>query len=93
MKSKGFTLIELMIAMGILLIVFSVVFSTYLTAHRLWRGGFTQIAFQFVVNIGMTFGLCPVTGLPLPFISYGGSSLVSFLFAMGLVLGVERRKL
>ena len=46
MKNKGFTLIELMIAIGILLIVFSVAFTTYLTAHRLWRGGFTQIAFQ-----------------------------------------------
>ena len=46
MKSKGFSLIELIIGMGILMIVFSVVFTTYLTAHRLWRGGFTQITFQ-----------------------------------------------
>lgn len=46
MKNRGFTVIELMIALGISLVVFSIVFSTYLTTHRLWRGGFTQIAFQ-----------------------------------------------
>jgi hypothetical protein len=46
MKNKGISLVELMIGMGIAVIVFSVVFTTYLTTHRLWRGGFTQVAFQ-----------------------------------------------
>jgi len=40
---------------------------------------------QSFINIGMTIGLMPITGIPLPFISSGGSSLVSFFIAFGLV--------
>ncbi len=43
-------------------------------------------------NIGMCIGLMPVTGIPLPFFSYGGSSIVTNLIAIGLVLGVRMRK-
>jgi rod shape determining protein RodA len=46
---------------------------------------------QCVVNIGMNLNLLPVTGLPLPFISYGGSSLMTLLAAMGLVQSVRLR--
>lgn len=46
---------------------------------------------QCVVNIGMNLSLLPVTGLPLPFISYGGSSLITLLAAMGLVQSVRLR--
>ncbi|MBC7222787.1 MAG: rod shape-determining protein RodA [Anaerolineae bacterium] len=51
--------------------------------------------FQTVVNIGVNVGLMPVTGIPLPFISSGGSSLVTFLFGIGLVESVllRRRKI
>ena len=45
-----------------------------------------------VVNIAMVLGLAPVVGVTLPFISYGGSSLVVFLCAMGLVANVSLRK-
>jgi len=48
------------------------------------------IVFQVIINIGMTVGLMPVTGLPLPFMSYGGSSLVFFWAAIGLLLAVNR---
>lgn len=48
----------------------------------------TWIAFQTVVNVGMNLNLLPVTGLPLPFISQGGSSLVSLMIAIGLVESV-----
>lgn len=51
-----------------------------------------MIVFQVFQNIGMTVGLLPVTGLPLPFISYGGSALISNLIAVGLVLNVGMRQ-
>ncbi len=51
-----------------------------------------MFAFHSIVNIGMTVGLMPVTGLPLPLVSYGGSALVSQMFALGLVLGFGLRR-
>ncbi len=51
----------------------------------------TLIFFQTVVSIGMNLQLLPVTGLTLPFISYGGSSLVTLLFSIGLVESVLMR--
>ena len=47
------------------------------------------LTFQSLVNIGMNLGVMPVTGLPLPMISYGGSSLLSILLALGLVESVS----
>ena len=49
------------------------------------------IMFQFLVNIGMTLGFMPVTGLPLPFVSYGGTSLVLFWTLIGLMVSAEAR--
>ena len=51
-------------------------------------GVFTLFAAQIVVNLGMTVGLLPVVGVPLPFFSYGGSSLLTSFLALGLVLNV-----
>lgn len=50
------------------------------------------IAFQSFVNLGVNLGLLPVTGTPLPFVSYGGSSLIAFLIALGLVQSVRMRR-
>ncbi|HEY61210.1 MAG TPA: rod shape-determining protein RodA [Anaerolineae bacterium] len=52
----------------------------------------TLIAFQAIVNIGMNLNLLPVTGLTLPFISYGGSSLLSNLLGIGIVESVALRQ-
>lgn len=52
----------------------------------------TLIAFHMIVNIGMTSGLLPVTGLPLPFISYGGSAMVVNLSMVGLLLNFYRHR-
>jgi rod shape determining protein RodA len=49
------------------------------------------VFFQVIVNVGMNLSLVPVTGLTLPFVSYGGSSLVSMLFAIGLAESVALR--
>jgi rod shape determining protein RodA len=51
----------------------------------------TMILFQFIVNVGMNLNLLPVTGLPLPFVSYGGSSLWSMLVGIGLAESVAMR--
>ncbi|MBI3687167.1 MAG: rod shape-determining protein RodA [Actinobacteria bacterium] len=48
-------------------------------------------SFQVFVNIGMTLGITPVTGLPLPFVSYGGSSMLANWIAVGLLLNMHRR--
>jgi rod shape determining protein RodA len=49
------------------------------------------LSFQSIANIAMNLGLLPTTGIPLPFISYGGSSLITFLIAEGLVQSVVMR--
>ncbi|MGD9375509.1 MAG: FtsW/RodA/SpoVE family cell cycle protein, partial [Anaerolineae bacterium] len=49
------------------------------------------ILFQSAVNIGMNLGLMPVTGIPLPFFSYGGSSFLTLMVSMGLVESVAMR--
>jgi rod shape determining protein RodA len=49
------------------------------------------IFIQFFTNIAMAIGFMPVVGLPLPFISYGGSSLVNFLLLIGIVLNISKR--
>lgn len=55
--------------------------------------GITVLLFTHViVNVGMTLGVLPVVGLPLPLVSYGGSSLVITLFAIGLVFSIQRRR-
>jgi rod shape determining protein RodA len=46
---------------------------------------------QSFINIGMTIGITPVTGLPLPFVSYGGSALFADMIAVGVLLAVHRR--
>ncbi|HYI46386.1 MAG TPA: FtsW/RodA/SpoVE family cell cycle protein, partial [Actinomycetota bacterium] len=48
--------------------------------------------FQLFINVGMTMGIMPITGIPLPFISYGGSSLITNFIAAGLLLNVHMRR-
>jgi rod shape determining protein RodA len=48
--------------------------------------------FQLFVNVGMTMGIMPITGIPLPFISYGGSSLITNFAAVGLLMNVHMRR-
>jgi len=63
-------------------------FGTYVAA-----GIAAMFAIQMFVNIGMTVGIMPITGIPLPFISYGGSSLITSYIAVGLLLNIHMRRL
>ena len=54
-------------------------------------GAASALIFQVMVNVGMTLGVMPVIGLTLPFVSYGGSSIVSLYALLGLVSGVHAR--
>ncbi len=51
-----------------------------------------MFSYQIIQNIGMTVGLIPVTGVTLPFVSYGGSSVLTSLATIGIVLNVSMRK-
>ena len=48
-----------------------------------------MLIYQQFQNIGMTYGIIPITGITLPFISYGGSSLLSYMIIIGLILNVK----
>jgi len=86
---------------GLLLALFAIVFS------RIWRvaarapdrfdrmlaaGVMAMLVFQVFQSAGMTMGIMPVTGIPMPLVSYGGSSMLTSLTAIGLVLGIHRRR-
>jgi rod shape determining protein RodA len=55
-------------------------------------GLFTFITFSVFQNAGMTMGIMPVTGIPLPFVSYGGTAVLCFFSAVGLALSVGARR-
>ena len=55
-------------------------------------GVFGMFFFHFLENIGMTIGLMPITGIPLPFVSYGGSSMLTNFIALGLLLSISSRR-
>ena len=62
-------------------------FGTYVAG-----GVVAMLAFQIVVNVGMAMSLMPVTGIPLPFISHGGSSLLSICLALGMLQSIAMRR-
>ncbi len=53
-------------------------------------GTFAWIAFQMLINVGGVLRMMPLTGIPLPFVSYGGTALLTLFLAMGVLLGVSR---
>lgn len=62
-------------------------FNTYICA-----GVISMITFHVFQNVGMTIQVLPITGIPLPFVSYGGSSLMGNMFAMGLIFSIHYHK-
>ncbi len=77
----------------ILLVVFLILFNTRkvetLHGRLICVGVACIIMFQTIINLGMVLGLSPVIGVTLPFVSYGGSSVMSLFMAIGLVLSVR----
>lgn len=55
-------------------------------------GFFGMFLFHFIINVGMAIGIMPITGIPLYFISYGGSSLWAAMTAVGFILGISARR-
>lgn len=55
-------------------------------------GAFGMFIFHFIVNVGMVMGVMPITGIPLPFMSYGGSSLLVAMISVGLSLSIHLRR-
>ena len=62
-------------------------FGTYVAA-----GLGAMFAIQMFVNVGMVIGIMPITGIPLPFVSYGGSSMLANFIAVGLLLNIHMRR-
>lgn len=90
-----------LVGMGVVLGLFAVVlFRIWRVAHLsrdmmgtyICAGVFTMILWQVFQNLAMALKLMPITGLPMPFISYGGSSVVSFFAMIGLVQSVHMRR-
>jgi len=86
-------------AVALICLLFYVLWRTLRVAERardhfgrLLAGGMAAlIAFQAIINIGMNLGVLPVTGLPLPFVSYGGSSMLTLMLGVGLIESVAMR--
>ncbi len=88
------------IGVMILLLLYLLVVWRGLRIVTLARDAFSSIVaggivvaflFQVFVNVGMTMGIAPITGIPLPFVSVGGSSLIANLAAMGVLLSIHAR--
>ena len=86
---------------AILFLLYAVLFTRFVLIAVHARDGFgyflavgvmVLFAILFTINVGMNVGVLPVTGIPLPLISYGGSSLVSMLLACGIVMSVYVRR-
>src|SRR5438067_5159189 len=86
---------------GTLLALFCIIAWRIWRSAQLARDGFGMLVcvgvlclfmFQIFENVGMTMGIMPVTGIPLPFMSYGGSATIAGFAAMGIVLNIHMRR-
>jgi len=93
-EELGFVGAAILLALYILVIwrgLRIAVISESLFGSLIAGGIVAMFLFQIFVNIGMTIGIMPITGIPLPFMSYGGSSMVSNLLAVGLLESIHVR--
>lgn len=90
-------LLGCLIVIGLFVVIFfysiQIAVETRNTFGQLIVVGITAILFfQMLINIGMTIGIMPVTGIPLPFISYGGSSFLTNMIMIGFILNIGRHR-
>jgi len=94
---EEFGFIGVLIVITLFIILFWQLFNIALQAKDRYgklvvTGIIAMFFFHVVENIGMTMGVMPITGIPLPFISYGGTSMVTSITAIGIVLNINIRK-
>ena len=92
-EEMGFVASTLIVVLFVLLIVKSIYIAK--TAKDEYGalitvGASAMFLAHFIENVGMNIGLMPITGIPLPFISYGGTALLILLFSMGILLNISR---
>ena len=82
-----------------MLYLFIILRGLFIAAHaadnygRILAGGLTLVFFVYLfVNVGMVTGLLPVVGVPLPLISYGGTSMVTLMAGFGMLMSIETHK-
>ena len=93
--ASNFGLFGVIILMGIIILLdVNIIMLTRRKIHDtdkfIIAGIVGMLLFQQIQNIGMTIGLLPITGITLPFVSYGGSSLLITLCSIGIVLNISR---
>jgi rod shape determining protein RodA len=94
-EEMGFVVSSLVVILFVLLIVrgFCIAKDADDLYGKLIAVGVTSMYLaHFLENVGMNIGLMPITGIPLPFISYGGSSMVTNFIGLGLLLNVSSKK-
>lgn len=93
--ASNFGFIGSILLLGLLLILdlrlINIAYKAKNNIHKYIIGGtVAMLIYQQIQNIGMTFGLLPITGITLPFISYGGSSLLSYMIIIGIILNITK---
>ena len=94
-EEMGFVVATFLIVLLVLLVINSFIIAKDARDEegRLIAVGLgTMFAFHIFINIGMTMGVAPITGIPLPFVSYGGSAMLTNMVSLGILLGISIRK-
>ncbi len=94
-EEMGFVGSVLILLLYIYLLLYSIRIALKSNSHFIYLivfGVVSMVLFQVFVNIGMNIGLTPITGITLPLISYGGSSLVATLLSLGIVASAARKR-
>ena len=84
-----------LLAVYLLLLIRGFTIAAFAPTHasRLLAGAVTMIFFTYAfVNMGMVSGILPVVGVPLPFISYGGTALVTLCLGIGILMSIQRSR-